>query len=229
MWAKDILATIMTQAGGSVTRRDENNELVSGFVNRTGQSGNPNESALRFFTEFSDSSKEDYSWNNSLPNSRAAFTAGNLALYIGYASEADLLRNANPNLSMGIAPLPQVREAKRALTMARVYGIALTRTGKNTQGAAVTALALAQAYPSSIFAQAFGVVSARRDVLSRGGEGHYSLFASSTIASFSWVDPHPRKTDSLFGDMIDSVVSGSARISEAITRADQEMKSALDL
>lgn len=227
--AKDILSAIIMQADGSITRRDESGELVSALVNRSGSGSAPTETALRFYTEFSDPAKEDYSWNSALPNSRVAFSAGDLALYVGYASEASVITGANPNLNIGVAPLPQVRNGGSVVTFARVYGLAMTRTGKNQAGGMTVALKLAQPSASEAFAQALGISSVRRDVLTQGGQGMFGLFASSTIVSRSWTDPSPQKTDSIFRAMIEGVVTGSVRLTEAVSRADQEIKTALEL
>ena len=84
--AKDILSMLILQAGGTLTRYDDTGRLLSSILTKSPDGTNAAETALRFYTEFADPSKADYSWNRSLPDARAAFAAGNLALYIGYAS-----------------------------------------------------------------------------------------------------------------------------------------------
>ena len=133
--AKDILATLILQAGGSITDRNSAGRLIPALTPRTGDPAQTTASALRFYIEFADPSKDDYSWNRSLPDAQRAFAAGDLALYIGYASEEPLIARTNSNLNFAVAPLPQIRSANTALNTARVYALAASRTGaKSTLG-----------------------------------------------------------------------------------------------
>lgn len=221
--AKDILSVLILQAGGRITGKDQVGALVPAFSIQSGDSAQSTESALRFYTEFADPSKVGYSWNRSLPNSRAAFTSGDLALYFGYASEGPLLARANPNLNFGVAAMPQTKSGERTLDVARVYAFAVARTSANPGGAATIAFILTSTDISRALSTALGVSSARRDVLSELAEGNNDLFNRQTIIARSWVDPDPEKTSDIFRAMIESVTSGAVRLSEAVQRADQEM------
>ncbi len=222
--AKAIIATLILQAGGTITSQDSVGHLVPALGARTSGPQQATESALRFYTQFSDPSTPDYSWNRSLPSSRAAFAAGNLALYFGYASEAPLIARINPNLNFSPAALPQIRGAARAVGAAKVYALATTRTSRNPQGAITVASLIAGSDVSKALSIALGIPSARRDSLSLGSiQGSDDLFAKQAIIGKSWLDPDPEKTNGIFQSMVESITSGSARPSEAIGRADQQM------
>ena len=90
--AKEILATLIMQAGSPIVARNEREQPVSYLSARLGASTAPGESALRFYTEFSNPSKALYTWNRALPVSTNAFLSGDLAFYPGYASELGTLR-----------------------------------------------------------------------------------------------------------------------------------------
>jgi len=222
--AKDILAMLIMQAGGTITTVDRTGSLVPSLAVRTaGVTAQPGESALRFYTEFADPSKADYSWNRSLPEARAAFAAGDLALYFGYASEYEFIRSANPNLNFAVAPVPQIRNSARTIAAAEVWGLAPSRMSKNPQNAVTIASLLASKDISKALSVATGLTSARRDVLSEPATGLEDLFQRQVIIAKSWRDPAPAETDEIFRDMIESVTSGSLRIGEALQRADEEM------
>lgn len=227
--AKDILAMLIMQYGGAVTARGESGELVSGFTSFSGGPANVIEKAIGFYTGFSDPAQEQYTWNASLSDSRSAFVAGNLALYIGYANELMLLSRANPNTNIAVAFMPQVQGSGKVLTGAHVYGLAIARTSKNSQGAYTVAITLGRADISKQVADALGLVSARRDVLAMAPNSADGIFAMAAIAARTWIDPDPQKTDAAFRAMIQSIISGSARPAEAIERADQEIKDAIEL
>jgi hypothetical protein len=103
--AKDIMSAVIMQQGGAITARDDHGNLGSALLNGTGGPSSAVQSAVRYYTEFSDPTKDDYSWNASLPDSLSAFASGNLALYIGTASEAALIAKSNPNLNVGKNPI----------------------------------------------------------------------------------------------------------------------------
>lgn len=226
--AKDILALLVLQAGGRITVRDSEGKLSTSLVSRAGDTQQPSESALRFFTEFSNPIKVHYTWNRSLRESRVAFATGDLALYMGLASEEPLIRRINPNLNFAPAPVPQIRGGSRALNVAHVYAFAIPKAAANQQGALTVAYLLASKGPSQLLSKALGFPSARRDVLSEPASGNDDLFNRQAILAKAWDDPDPEKTDAIFRDMIESVTSGAARLSEALQRADQSMTQLLN-
>lgn len=222
--AKDILAMLIQQAGGSIVSTDSAGKFVPALVNRTGTASQAAESALRFYTEFANPAKADYSWNRALPEARAAFAAGDLALYFGFASEAEVIRRMNPNLNFSAAAMPQPRVFDRAVTGGKTYGLALSRTSANAQGALTAAFLLADKTTANAISTALGMPSARRDALSQApSEGGSNLFNTQAIIVRSWYDPDPEKTATIFRDMIQDVTSGALRITEAVQRADQAL------
>lgn len=227
--AKDILIALILQHGGSITANDNSGQLVPALASRGGVSVEATEDALRFFTQFSNPSEKYYSWNRSMPDSRKSFVAGNLALYIGFESEGPIIQGMNPNLNFAVSPIPQVRDSGKVLNTARVYALAISRTGKNQTGADAIARFLASPEISPNLSVVFGMSPALRDVLARPSQGEEALFNRETLISRSWADPDPEKTAGIFRAMIERVSSGSLRLSEAIQRADQELGNILDI
>lgn len=225
--AKEVLAMLIMQAGGSITTRDTTGNIVSAISPRTGETTQATANALRFYTEFADPSKSYYTWNRALPEARKSFSAGDLALYIGHAIEEPLIRRMNPNLNFAVAAVPQIRGSSRYVVTGRVYGLAVPRTSKNPSGAAVVAFDLAGAEMARALSTAIGIPSVRRDVLSLPAEGNDTLFNKQAIITRSWVDPAPEKTETIFRDMIENTVSGASLVTEAVQRADQEMAAIL--
>lgn len=221
--AKDILAALILQAGGTIVSKDSSGKPISALVSRVGGAAQAAESAVRFYTEFANPAKADYSWNRSLPEARSAFAAGDLAIYFGLASEADVLRRMNPNLNFAVAPMPQSRTAERAVVTGDVYGLAVARTSTNKEGALTAAFLLASKDAAGALSVALGIPSARRDALSVVAEDGSELFNRQAIIVRSWGDPNPEETEDIFRDMIESVTSGALRITEAVQRADQEI------
>ncbi|MEK7068818.1 MAG: extracellular solute-binding protein [Patescibacteria group bacterium] len=221
--AKDILSLLILQAGGTITRKDNLERLAPALSTRTqGQKIQAGESALRFYAEFADPSKVNYSWNRSLPNSRAAFAAGDLALYFGYASEARIIARINPNLNFAPASMPQGRD-RNSINVAHVYALAISRASRNPVGARTVASLIGDTSLARALAIALDIPSARRDVLAERSEDENVLFENQAIIARSWIDPNPEKTSDVFRGMIETVTSGAARYGEAIGKADQQM------
>jgi len=236
--AKEILATLILQAGGSITGFDTSGHLVSALVPKTGGGAAAAESALRFYTGFADPSSDYYSWNRALPDAKQAFATGELALYVGYASERANIANSNPNLNFGLAPLPQIRSGTvGTMDTARVYALAASRASANPSAAITVAAALATTANAQALSTALGLPSARRDVLSGLSQqqlpgalvssndtcrGIDPIICSSQLAR-SWIDPDPQATDAIFRTMIEDTTSGASLVTQALQRADQTM------
>ncbi|HUO56077.1 MAG TPA: extracellular solute-binding protein [Candidatus Paceibacterota bacterium] len=222
--AKDILSALIMQAGGTLTSFDSTGKLTSTLSDSGITPSEPAAlTALRFYTEFSNPSNSDYSWNGSLPDAQQDFAQGNVALYIGYASEEAEIKAENPNLNFAVAPLPQIQNGPRSLDFARVYGFAVARASKSEAGAQTVAETLASTANSSAFETAYNLPSVRRDILAQSASGDLVLFNQEAIISHEWYDPDPSATATIFQSMIEDTVSGAVLIGDAVGRADQQM------
>jgi len=221
--AKEILSTLFMQAGEPITGRNSSGALMPVFGNTpSNTSGNPAESALRFFTEFGNPSKTTYSWNRSLPRSDEAFIAGKLGVYFGFASEYRTLSERNPNLRFAVALMPQLQAGNKS-TYGRLTALAIPRAARNVAGAAAVAQKLSGAPAAAVLAVYTGLPSARRDVaLDTSASTVSDVFAQSALIARGWVDPSQSETDQVFKTMIESVVSGGSEPSGAVSEAAQE-------
>lgn len=218
--AKDILAALFLQAGDPIIARDENGTLRSVLGGDHGSIAHPAESALRFYTEFSNPAKAVYSWNRGLPESQSAFVRGDVAVYFGFASEYAELRERNPNLAIEVARFPQVRDGRNAVTFGRIQAAAISRTAQNPDGAYLVAQALSGPVISGGVAFAFDLPPIRRDLLQDTPEDPaQSVFVESVLIARGWLDPHPERSNEVFKTMIESVISGRTELGGAIQNA----------
>ena len=224
--AKDILSVLIFQAGGTITSVDASGNLLP-TLKTQGDAMQAAENALNFYTKFANPSKSEYTWNRSLPESRKAFAAGDVALYIGFASEGPLITQINPNLNMGVAAMPQIKIANRSINIAHVYGVAISRVGKNQMGALTIAANLASLQMGKDLAGKLHIPSALRDILAQPADGNADLYNKQAILARSWRDPDPEKTEVIFRDMIERVTAGSLSISDAVQKANEELGQAL--
>ncbi len=221
--AKEILSTLFLQAGEPVVARSQGGALTAVFNQGSqAQDGTPAESALRFYTEFANPSKTTYSWNKSLPQSDAAFAAGQVAVYFGPMSEYQAISARNPNLRFGVTLMPQL-QGSAAITFGTMTSLAIPLGAHNPEGAMIVAQKLTSQSAASVLIQNQGVLSARRDIVpDTSGNAALAVFVQSALVSRGWVDPSPTETDAVFKAMIESVSSGRQEPAAAVSAAAQE-------
>ncbi len=105
--APDILSLLMMQSGAQMM--DASGATVT-FQNAATQSDQtaPGVAALNFYTSFANMQRVTYSWNDKQTDAQQAFAAGKVAFFVGYKYQLDAIRQQNPSLNVGIAPLPQI-------------------------------------------------------------------------------------------------------------------------
>lgn len=223
--SKDILSLLMLQAGTPITAY-QGDELRSMISESFGLTLIPAQAALDFYTQFSNPAKPFYTWNRSMLDASTAFTSGNVAMYLGYASELPLLRAKNPTLNLGITSVPQSRISGKKITFGTLEGVAVVKNSKNQAASFETALFLVSKDTSLVLSKITLLPPARLDLLSnKPSDLAQSVFYDAAIQSRGWLDPDSSKTKDIFVNMIESVTSGRARVAEAINAANQEVNS----
>ncbi len=102
----DILSVLVMQNGVELAK----GKTVT-FANGIGEQNvedHPLMQALRFYTDFGRSTKEVYSWNNSMGNALDQFTRGKTVFYFGYAYDYPRIRAKAPQMNVDVIPLPQL-------------------------------------------------------------------------------------------------------------------------
>lgn len=215
--AKSILSMLFLQTGSPIVYPEGGAPVVALSKFAGGQPNPSAEMALRFYMDFSNPQKTVYSWNRSKLNSEDEFLAGNLAVYFDYASSYGRLRQKNPNLNFAVAPVPQLRDRKTEITIARLHGLAALKSSKNLQTAYVVIRLLLEPENAATFARVFNLPPVRRDLLSqRPASPEMSVAYDAAIRSRTWLDPRPEETEKEFANLVDSVSSGRASTYSAI-------------
>jgi ABC-type glycerol-3-phosphate transport system substrate-binding protein len=224
--ASEVLSAIFMQAGDPITQKDGSAiQVVLGDT--PGYATPPAVAGLRFYIEFSNATKNVYTWNRALPQDRQRFLSGDLAIYFGFASELTSLRQTNPNLNFDVATVPQTREGKTNITFGRMQALAISRTG-NVNGSLAAIGAFTGADAIEILTDLTSLPPVRRDLLAqRPSDAYLSVFYQSAIIARSWHIPDQQKTDSLFQEMVEATISGRVRDQEAIQAMNRELKSIL--
>ncbi|MEK7514590.1 MAG: extracellular solute-binding protein [Patescibacteria group bacterium] len=226
--AKEILSALIMQAGSPITKNTD-----MGVTSVLSEAFNkpliPAEAALNFYTEFSNPVKIFNSWNRSLPRSDEFFTSGDLGIYFGTASELPLLREKNPNINFDVALFPQAREGNVKTTYGTMQALTVLKSARNIPAAISVALAFSELSIAKLLSALTFLPPVRRDLLSvlPGDDPYATVFYQSAIRSRGWIDPYDSKTEAIFRSMIESVTGGRTSASQAVLRADAEIKELL--
>jgi len=227
--AKEIILSLLLQNGNKVIERGSDLGPPRVVLNRSSEAGASSaESAIRFYTEFSNPTKITYSWNRSKNNSREEFISGNLALYFGLSGELREIREKNPNLNFDVAFFPQNSGSNAKNVASEIKGLAVLKRSKNINVALAVASSFASKENIASYAKITALPPVRRDLLGEPpGLAFEDLFYRSALVAKSFLDPDSLKTDAIFQNLIERIVSGRNRISDALSRAGAELNSLL--
>jgi multiple sugar transport system substrate-binding protein len=224
--AKSILSMFFIQAGSPIvaTRNDVPTTLL---VKTEGGGRNLGiESVMRYFMDFANPLKTTYTWNRARANSEDEFLAGNLAIYFDYASSYERIRQKNPNLNFGVAMVPQVRDAKTQLTIARLHGLSVMKSSKQQALAFASLPLLLKQETASGFAEVYDLPPVRRDLLAKPpSDAQKAVAYDSALRSRTWLDPKPEETEKAFRDAVESISSGRTDEKSAVTNLESRIQS----
>lgn len=214
--AKDIVSMLILQGGTKIVQREKGKVRWSHSLSEGGVS--PFVSALTFYTNFSNPSKNSYSWNRALPNSRDMFLSGKLAMYFGFASEYNFIRKASPHLNFDVTIVPQVENSSVRATYGKVYALSVSINSPQKSGAMDTIFSFTLPEILSVMAEdKISLPPSRRDLIGEGSEDPArAVFYSSTLLARSWAEPGAETTGNLFKDMVEAIVTGRKGVNESV-------------
>jgi ABC-type glycerol-3-phosphate transport system substrate-binding protein len=227
--ARDVLSLLFLQSGTTITT-SQTSGVVSTLANTgTNTDGTtPAEAALSFYTQFSDPTRTVYSWNSSMDDARNVFVSGNLAFYVGFASEETGLKATNPNLNFDMAEIPQPQTAPHAADYGIAYAFAIPKASKNPSGAYATAMALTGANSLPGVSQSLGMAPGQRALLVASPSDAYApVYYPDALIAEGWLSPPPAGIDQVFSAMIANITSGRYQTRNAIDMADSALDAAL--
>jgi ABC-type glycerol-3-phosphate transport system substrate-binding protein len=205
--AREILGSLILQLNNPVTQKDSDGFARSTLKSTATYSPLP---AINFFTQFSNPTSPNYSWNRGLPASKAAFLSGMLATYFGFASEIADIRSKNPNLNFDVAPLPQVRSGGIKAAYARMNGFSIVRSSANPNVVYQVISILTDPANLPILNDQLYIPSVHRPTIARGSSDPYiTIFNQAALISRTWIDADPIKSRAIMATMIEAILSGS--------------------
>ncbi|MBI4065840.1 extracellular solute-binding protein [Candidatus Kaiserbacteria bacterium] len=226
--ARGILSSLFLQTGVPISAYSATGALSANLGITASGGVPPGQAVLGFYTQFADPSKVSYTWNASLPDSRQMFLNGDIALYLGYASEVRYLRSANPNLDFNVTAIPQPATAAAKRAYGLFYAFMIPRGAKNPSGAYQVAALLTNPDEQSGFASYTGLAPVNLNVFSAPPDDPIAVVAhNEALYAKGWLSPMPSDTDAVFSGMINNVTSGRSTIEDALASGERALNALL--
>jgi len=217
----DILSLLMMQVGTQMSDANGNaifNQPLAGDPNYF-----PAEEALRFYTDFQDKNKEIYTWHKEMPSALDFFTQGKLAFFFGYAYHLPLIRAKAPNLSFGIAKMPQPEGAIKEINFANYSVQVVARKSKN-KDLAWAFLKQAALSPQPYLARVKRPTALRSLIAEQINDPDLEAFVNQVLTAQSWYQgKNALLMEEAFKEMINDVIDGKKTYLEAINFAAQKI------
>lgn len=225
---RDILSALFLQTGNPIIRYNTVTDQYSASLNtKTNPEiiGLPTADVLSYFISFTNPTSNSYSWNRSLPNNLDMFLAGNLAFYIGRASELFTIQKLNPNLNFDVIELFKPDTSVRPVTFGSFIGASMLKNAPNPTAAYAALSEFTQDAAVDDLSKRLTLPPTKRSLLLVQQKNPYvSVFFKAALSSFAWPDPNSVVTDRIFRDMITNVTSGKTNAESAINEANYNLQ-----
>lgn len=216
--APDIFQMLMMQSGLKIIDTTSGGRRVD-IANAVG------ERALSFYTDFSNKSKQVYTWDVSQDYSIDAFAEGKTAMLFNYSYQIPTIKAKNPRLQFSVAPVPQIGGNATQITFASYWPFAVSASSRSPQAAWQFVRFLASKNVAESLNKAQGVPPARRDAVPDYiSDPVMGVFAEQSLQAQSWPRVDIVATDAIFTSMIDSVATGGTTISDALKQAQDQLQ-----
>ena len=223
----DILSLLMMQNGAIML--NDNNQVLFHSVPASFKDDNynPGLEALRFYTDFSNPTKEVYSWNEELNSSMEMFISGNLAFTFNYSYSLEDIKNKAPKLNFSVAKMPQIEGNPMDINFANYWVEVVSKKSKYTEEAWDFIHFATNEDQVMNYLENTNKPTAIRSLISQQelNNPELSIFANQTLTAKSWYQgDNPQAMEDIIGDMIDSVNKNEAEIQEIINLAASQIQ-----
>src|SRR3989338_238158 len=224
----DILSLLMMQNGAQMTTADRVtfNLLPPGFPDRT---YNPGPEAVRFYTDFANSGKEVYAWNENFPNSLEAFAQGRVAMIFGYNYHLPYLEiKRQGKLNYGVTKIPQI-EGRNEVNYASYWVQTVSQKSKHINEAWDFIQFLTKKNQAKKYLDKTLKPTALRSLIEEQiSNDKLKIFVEQLLTAKSWYTcANPQATETAFKEMIELARKGAdlqQTVTNAVLKVQQTMR-----
>lgn len=218
----DILGLLMLQNGTQMVSENKKIATFSRSVSSDQGAYYPGQDALRFYTDFSNPSKRNYTWNRQMPYSVDAFVEGKAAMMINYSHHIATIKNRAPYLNFGVAPMPQIKGREFDVNYANYWAFTVS---KNQDPYVVNEawkliIYLVSKNSTQEYLEKAKKPTARRDLIDwQKDDSDLGIFAKQSLTARSWYQINSDAIETIFAEIIESIVLGADTVKGAIEKA----------
>ena len=220
--AADLLSVIMMQTGAPMTDTSGSRADFSGGPKGAGLT------AFNFYLQFANAASGAYTWNENQPYSMDAAGSGRTAMIFGYAADLAAIKKKNPLVSLGVAPLPQIKIGTpdaTAVNYASYAGLAVSKQSKASEWAwdfviyAATTPATSKSY-----LDATRRPPALRSLIAQTvNDPDLGVFARQALTARSWPQPDEARVRAIMSGAIGAALSGQLDSARGLDRAEDQI------
>lgn len=227
-YAQDILAALMLQNGTSMTTNKGDTATFQNEILSDGQKFYPGIDAVRFYTDFSNPTKETYSWTKDESGAWQALAAGKLGFVFGYWRDYKNIKKSSPKIELGLANFPQIEGSLKPTYFANYYIDTVTKQSKYQTEAWDFLLFTSQTKEIQKYIKNTQRLTAHRALVNKQIEDpELGVPAKQLLTSKSWYHGYkPEAADNAFLNLIKQVVAGTD-IEQAISFASKQITQTL--
>lgn len=216
----DILSLLMLQSGTQMINSTNSGATFSRPVNNQPVG----ESALRYYTDFANPSRQLYTWNDSQHYSIDAFQEGKAAMMFNYSHTVDVLRAKTSRLNFGVAPMPQFANSNKLVNYANYWAPTIAKASPNSLEAWKFLVYLTSTDGAKAYLKNSHRPAARRDIIeTQKTDPDLGVFAVQGLSARSWYQIDNSAIEKIFADMIDSINFQQTPIRNALIAAENKI------
>ena len=227
--AADIVSLLMLQRRAQMVSDGFDRATFGAETGDLFSGSNPGLEALEFYTKFANPYALQFTWSDDFSTAIDAFSEGSAAMMLGYLSEQPNIREKNPFLNFGIAPMLQ-QNPDAPVNYASYWGYTVRANSENYHAAWDFILFLTtQEDQARVYMDASGKPPALRALIGEKiNDSRLGAFARQSLTARSWLQPDSRAVDAIFSDMIQSVITGRFGLDEALSNAEREVTALIE-
>lgn len=176
---------------------------------------------LKFYLQFSDPASPYYTWNEAQGNDLDAFAGGKVGMIFAYGDDKKIIKDKNPFLNFGIAPLPQVSK-NSAVAYADYEGLAVSRQSAQATGAwSFVRFITANHDVSLAYLMASEHSPALKSIIQENlNNKDFKVFVSQALIARSYWAPDYTASLSIFNEAISKMFAGNIDASSVLRQAE---------
>ncbi|MBI5733202.1 extracellular solute-binding protein [Candidatus Jorgensenbacteria bacterium] len=221
--ASDILSLLMLQTGTTMVKNDVSAAV---FASELGLN------ALNFYTQFSDATKDSYTWNDTLPRDVDFFGQEKIAMMFGYSTTLAEAKSKNAFLNAFVSPILQPKSAVKHITYASYFGYVTSKQSKAPDVAWDFILELTT-NESNVSSQLFvtkrppALLTLINQAINDPSNPDMAVFAKQALIARAWPKVDSLNVDQVFSGLIESVITGAKNPGSALEEAQGSVTSIL--